>query len=171
MIACMSCKCPFLKARFEGVKKNKNGTTRSNHKQLKTFSKNHKRKDMCNTSIVVFCVLLVMTFESRTHKLKQYFLVRIKNHSFDEFVCEVQQVEDFDLNCFLGTVFILTSQSWVHSSNVRLLLLPEMWGYFCVKTKGNVIFTQQQMQEKCTLFLWSLMIGRYLSFFQFCFVG
>ena len=86
-----------------------------------------------------------------------------------EFVCEVQQVEDFDLNCFLGTVFILTSQSRVHhSSNVRLLLLPEKWGYFCVKTKGNVGFTQQQSEKLHSfLFFDDWMIFAFLSV---CFV-
>ena len=166
-IVCRVANASSWKRGFEGVKKNRNSKIRSNHKQLKTFSK-ITREETCVPPRVC-CVSLVMTFESCTHKLQQYFLVRTKNLLLTEFVCEAQQVEDFDLNCFLGTVFILTSQSQVHSSNVGLLLLPEMWGYFCVKTKANVSFTQQQMSEKYTLFFDDWMMFELLSVL-FCWV-
>ena len=101
---CMSCKCLFLKARFEGIEKNRNGTARSNHKQLKTFSK-ITREDMCNTSIGVCCVSLVMTFESCTHKLQQYFLVRTKNRSFDRVCLWGATSWGFWLELLLGNSF------------------------------------------------------------------
>ena len=161
---CMSCKCLFLKARFEGIEKNRNGTARSNHKQLKTFSK-ITREDMCNTSIGVCCVSLVMTFESCTHKLQQYFLVRTKNRSFDRVCLWGATSWGFWLELLLGNSFhphiTITSPPLF---KCEITSAPRKVRIFLCQNKRKCWFHPTTVGK---IARFSLMIGWYLRFFQF----
>ena len=57
----------------------------------------------------------------------------------------------------------------VHSSNVKLLLLPEMWGDFCVKTKGNVSVPNNKCKKNA---LFSFLFDDWMlfAFLSVCFV-
>ena len=57
------------------------------------------------------------------------------------------------------------------NENKKKTKISKMWGNFCVKSKHYFFFTQEQMQEKFTLFSFSLIIGCYLSVFSFVLFG
>ena len=51
------------------------------------------------------------------------------------------------------------------------LVVFGIFEFLSVSKQSKCFFTQQQMQERCTLFLWSFIIGQDLSFFSFILLG